>query len=134
MNDRLLAHHALAFHIMSCAATVRDGPAAGQKLHRLIALIFDADMIGPEPPPAIGLRLFGKKTNRNANDYVVRNREKGEQGLHARQICLKPDCRQCLIQIGNQVFGIFEADVHPQHALHNPHILAHFGSYTMVGR
>ena len=57
LQGRLFAHHAGAAHLLHLAGGVGDLPVAGAQRHRLAAVVFDGDGIGPDEMTLFGLRL-----------------------------------------------------------------------------
>src|SRR4051812_38696898 len=82
LDDRLLADHALATHLVAAAASVGDDPFAADQLHGGRAAILDAHVIGPEPAPARRLRLLGKEADRDADGDPVGRLAVGKEALH----------------------------------------------------
>jgi hypothetical protein len=49
LEQRLLAHHAITIDMVYPAMAISNFPMPGQQLHRIVAMVFDADMVRPEP-------------------------------------------------------------------------------------
>ena len=63
------------------AAPIADPPVAADQLRRDLAMIFDADVIGPEPAAERRMRLFGQVADRHAHGDRPGGRRKGKEGV-----------------------------------------------------
>jgi hypothetical protein len=62
LEQRLLAHHAIAIDVVHAAMAIGDLPVPRQQLDGIVAMVFDADMVRPEPAV-----LRGNSTARPGN-------------------------------------------------------------------
>src|SRR3546814_64773 len=83
LDQRLFADDALALDLADLPVAVADLPVAIEELRRERAVIFDPDMIGPEPAPERRMRLFGQIADRHAHrDRPRRGREREKRVEH----------------------------------------------------
>jgi hypothetical protein len=54
---------------------------SGQQLHRITAMVFDTDMIGPEPARLFGHGLILQKIGRHMHGYAIGGGMMGKQGI-----------------------------------------------------
>jgi hypothetical protein len=83
LDHRLFADHALAIDLVHAAAAIGDHPVAGEQLHRLVRMILDADVIGPEPAGAVGTRTVGQKAHRHPHRDALGGGRMAEEPVHA---------------------------------------------------
>ena len=81
-QQRLFAHHALAFDVVDRPAPIGDPPMPGQQLDRFVRAVFDPDVIDPEPLAHLNLRLIGQKTDRDTHGDALGNRGVLEKLFH----------------------------------------------------
>ena len=67
LEQRLLTHHAIAIDMVYPAMTVSNFPMPGQQLDGIVAVVFDADMVRPEPAVLRGARLLIEKIGDHAD-------------------------------------------------------------------
>src|SRR4051812_11581358 len=96
LDHRLLADHALALDLVAGASAVGDRPFAADQLNLAAAAIFDADMIGPEPAAAAGLRLLRKEADRDPDGDVAGGGAVRKEAFHKRFPLLVGPARQSL--------------------------------------
>jgi hypothetical protein len=92
LDHRLLADDAFALYAVPRAAPVGDHPMPGEQLHRDRAFVLDANMIRPEPAPALWFGLLGQVGDGDADHDAASLGFVGEQRLHHR-VAHSPACR-----------------------------------------
>ncbi len=135
LNDRLFSDDTFAVNMVETAMPVTDPPVPGQQLNRGIAVIFNPDMISPEPAQTVNIRLLRQKCDRNPNGDAFGSFGIGEKRIHALTIASKTDGRKSLIKVIDQILRIFQSDIDPHHVFGNSDLEPGFlGETIMCGR
>jgi Kef-type K+ transport system membrane component KefB len=79
---------------------------AGQQLDRLVGIVFDPDVVDPEPFARLDLRLFGQKIDRHADGDAVGQGGVLEQFLHGGENSDWQASRQWRTRIAIQLVGV----------------------------